>query len=952
MKGTNRMFRKMGLGAAAVLTAGALAIGCSDDGDTNVIGGSFRPGNFPGGSVDQNNLANDKRAFSNAGQGLSDLAQVFWNVSNGSAIAAFVTESNSIIGPPVPGQQGALLYVAYFNGTTWSAPVELRGLNADHSFGNAGVNGLKVLWLNTAGATDPEAAARNGDAIVLFTRDDQDPTVTVGGTTEEDANRRLYGSYFNVSEANALATPTTQGGFQTVPTPIDFDNQRTSANDPNVTGFGFASDSLHCSHQMGPGTDPIDSGDPTTYVHILYRKDPRTGTASPTNNRLWSVQFDLTQADDVLPTADSGDVIALPAGIDGASAEDVSPNMVVHNGHVFYHVENVDDTNSTDQVLVASVFTTDADSDEFVVSSTPRLDDSPDVSVTPNASNVYGADHGLASTYFIFTETGFQDNGTTGNRASNRDVMLGELQVSATGVTTVGAGSPLEIDAFNGLIDLTDVTGSDNDGDPIRDGVNGEVNLGVQSRINRTGSYIAVMWTQDQDDVTDLNPASAAVGTLLTNDVPFVTVIQTRLDAADARDLVDSVPVAGPEQLGGLVSTFEDNNSTGDVQADATNLVFQEGLVQGEAQSAGDGECDRGCSFQGNNLRMSALFEQLENQTGTTPDDNVLYLNSFTTILGTAAADAPEIDLSGVSTVDELDADYTLSFDAFAIDAGDATLTTTGTPVPAPQAGRVLVFFRSNGNNPEAGGATGGDGVTGNFAEPRLYVAEQLANGSVGDRELVSSDPLTGRDDAFLLDAIQGTVLVPVNEDTVGSPNHVGTTSFVFWTENQDLPGGGLRLMTRSHSQAASTQANPAVTLVDRFTPPLPDSAATGNLQPVAIDNQTSGDLLVIPSLLGPSVDNGVFIGRDGNTVGVYFAEDQHIYFSDSSGTANDFDMENGVGAPQLVDNDADFGTTVIFYDVSFPPECNNLRKSQVLFSRLDLSLLVNGVRLWIRGHD
>lgn len=948
------MFRKIGFGAAALMTA--LTIGCSDD-KTTITGGQFRPGNFPGGSIDQNNLADDQRAFSNAGQGLADFPQLFWNVSNGHAIATFVTE---------PQNQGQILYVAHFNGSTWSAPVELRGLDADHSGGPAigDVRGVKVLWLNTAGATTPTVVERDGDAIVLFTRGDEDPNIGAGVTNvDEDNNRRLYGSYFNVSEINALATTTTQGGFQTLATPIDFDNQISvldtdvtgdDDNDPNVTGFGFASDSLHGTHQQGGLSEAIDSGDPTTFVHILYRKDPTSGDPTPADIeglRWWSVQFDLAQVGDAMPTADASSVIDLPGGLDGVNAEGASANIIVHNGHVFWNVDNVFDTNSTDQVLIASVFTTADSSDEFIVSST-RLDDSPDTAVSPLATNVYGADHGLASTYFIFTENGFQDNGTTGNRAGNRDVMLGELRVSATGVTTVGAGTPLEIDAFNGLIDLT-ISG-DADGAPIRDGSNGEVNLDVQSRISRSGTYIAVMWTQDNDDITDLNPTDAAVGALVPNDVPFVTVIQTRLDPADARELADSVPVDGPEQLGALESTFENVNSTGDLQGNAQNLKFQEGLAQGENQSAGSGEADRGCSFQGNHLRMSALFEQNEDVNGTTPDDTVLYLNSFTTTLGATDSDAPELDLTGVEEVDQLDQDYSLDFDAFAIDAGDATLTNDPIPVPAPQAGRVLVFFRGNANNPEAGGVTtgGDDGTVGNFAEPRLFVSEQAANGTVGARELVSSDPLAGRDDSLLLDELAGSVLVPVNEDTVSSPNHVGTTSFVFWTENANLPGSNLRLMTRSHSQAAATQAAPAVTLVDRFTPPLQDSVFTGSKQPVAIDNPTSGDLFDLPAVIGPPSTSGVFIGRDGSTVGVYFAEDQHIYFSDSSGTAADFDMENGVAAPQLVDNDADFGTTVVFFDVFFPPECNNLARSQVVFSRLDISLIVNGLRLWIRGHD
>jgi len=56
------MFRQVGIGAAAVLSIGLLAAGCSDDGDTIVVGGSGDLNNNDSvslTSVASNNLAPD-----------------------------------------------------------------------------------------------------------------------------------------------------------------------------------------------------------------------------------------------------------------------------------------------------------------------------------------------------------------------------------------------------------------------------------------------------------------------------------------------------------------------------------------------------------------------------------------------------------------------------------------------------------------------------------------------------------------------------------------------------------------------------------------------------------------------------------------------------------------------------------------------------------------------------
>ena len=75
------MFRQVGIGAAAVLSIGLLAAGCSEDGDTIVTGGggSQLPGNTdssPFAGFQANNLAPDGGGFSENGASVDQGRQV------------------------------------------------------------------------------------------------------------------------------------------------------------------------------------------------------------------------------------------------------------------------------------------------------------------------------------------------------------------------------------------------------------------------------------------------------------------------------------------------------------------------------------------------------------------------------------------------------------------------------------------------------------------------------------------------------------------------------------------------------------------------------------------------------------------------------------------------------------------------------------------------------------
>lgn len=936
--------------SAALSVASLLVIsGCnssSSSSRSNTVLRSTADG-FPGGAVALNNLADDNQAFTNAGQVVSLPLTVSWNVSNGQAIGLFSTQ------PAVSFVQNSnILYAAWFDGTAWHKPVEIRGRNEDvDSFFESAV----VVWLNTAGHANANAQARDGDAIILFTRPDTD----VVNPTDEDSNTRAYGSYFDVSEASSPAVGTINGGFETVATIIDFDNLVVSTNavlggeDPDVSAIAVASDSLSGSHTMGlTGALFVDSGEPTSFLHVMYRKDPTAGdpalATDVVGDRWWSVPFDLTQVGNAIPTADATDEIDLGTLDTAANTEVVSQTLTVHNGHVFATVSPIEQAPGADDTpLIAYVFSsaTPLAAPTVLEVSSARGDQSLDVATRPLAAHVYGADHGSASTLFFFEETGFEDDAALGTRAENRDILLGELRVDATGATTPGTASPLEIDGLNGTHDPAD--GTDADTIVTRDGINGAVTTGsLRTRINRTGTAIVAIWLQQNSDATDADPTDATRETLTPNVIPFVTVVQTRTAAADLRTLAQSVPVAGAQRSGAFESTLHSDVGAPDqFQDPCANLKFQEGLAGGQAtsQSSPRGALlgvpsQRGSSFQGNPLRMSWLFTQFVDQSGTDTDNDRLLLNGLTMTLPATPA-PPTFTLTNASSVvvETLDFDYSAFLgQALAVDAGDAT--TAGTPPTlTPAAGRVLVFFPSNETDELENLITSVDAV-------RYFVSEQAAAGTAGAKTLISTDPALGAQaNSSQFIAPMGLMAVPVNTNVTASPGHTGDAVHLYWLEDRDVPGAtfgsvALRLVSRSYD-LTDTTATPVVALPARFGPAL-------TAVPAYLDAPSSGDLLEV------NATAAVLGGRNGSTAGVYFDEDGHLLYQETSTDGTGYYTDNGASDPAFVDNDGQLSFEVITYNVRFAPFGDNLPRAQAFWTKEEAGGFTNFGRGRVRVHD
>lgn len=958
------MFRKIGFGAAAALTVGVLAVGCSEDGDTIVTGGSaLATDNFPGSSVQANNVGDDQRAFSNANfDAATGNFEIYWNTSNGSAIAVYTTTE---------GTQDQLWAVYRSSGGAWGTPVHIRAVTGDDE---VAIAGFKVLWLNTAhltGTNDVNARGRDGDAIILFATTDEAPAVPAGTTTGvafQNPVNRLYGTYFDVSASNGGVAAGVAHGFTVVATEVDFrhvrNNGAADAADVGVLDFGFVSDSLHCTHQFDGNTDRVDSGDPTNYVYLTFLKEPTNGDVAGgvTGARYFAIQFNLNATNNAIPqqSAATAGLVPLPAGVDTATnVEAANGPFVVHNGHMFYTMSNLEDAGGPaggDTALLAGAFnaTTQAG---FEISSA-RTDQTAgaqpaDIAFLPSPRNIYGSDHrGLSSTYVIFEETGFSANQANGSRAHNRDLMLSRLDIATTGATTVGA--PIEIDGLTGVIDTTN---TDADGVTVRTGTLGAVTAdSAVTAINRTAEYILVLFRQDNADTDDVadgtaqTAGSATDGQRVVNDVLRGLIIQTRFDAADARTLANSVsPVF---EAGGTTSDLDVDFATLSVlrHRDVTGVELQGGLAQGQAKSQSGENCDVGCVFQANNRRMSWAFTQGEpvNANDAADQDlNRLSLNGLIAQLSTDPATAPAAQTpTGVILIDEVDqglesgTGYSTVFDHVAvIDAGDKSVV-TGTTNPAPEAGRVLVLFNSV---PETGGDNpASSGTAGSVNNVRLFVSEQATNNTSlsVDKALVSSSPTARIDRQFL--SLQGGEQFPVNEDVTNAPHHAPAGAHLYWLEAENFPGSHPRLMTRAYN-AADTDSTDAVqqVLANRFEPPLTSSAvANVTKEPFAIDNPFGSAITQVQT------------GKSGSTVGVYFREAGHKYFQQigSLDPATGYYTANGAPAPQLVDNEADFNNTINSSRVIFPPECNDLPHSTAVWTKSDTGGSVN--RLFVRSHN
>jgi hypothetical protein len=438
-------------GMTLLLALALLASGCPGEGDTTTVYVTVaKASRFPGGTVEANNLAADGLAFSESGHTLTGFT-VGTNHSNGDTLYLYTTNSGSC----------DHLWASYFNGTAFTPPVEIQGKLNNPSAG-VSLGTALVLWLNTAGLAATAGASRNGDAIILFRR--QELEAGVGD------NDRLYSFYFDRSSATTPVHATNANiryGFDTVADLVDTDN------DYGVETFGALSDAFLChleTLRFSPSGGGMKfTGDPTTFVGAFWTKPTSLG-----GRQLWSANFDLSDVN--ANSVFGAEALFTPAAAAAMDGDDAfGQSFAAENGNLFFVVElNGEEPGARNHRLL-----------EWAKWSSGALVNATILSRTDTANTVtaempewvFGADCGLGRLYAVGRERGYE--GTTSPVNGDWDLMLYIIDTAASTVQTA------EIDNATGLPT-----------DPALDAGD------LHADMSRDGSWFAVGWRQLYDSAS------------------------------------------------------------------------------------------------------------------------------------------------------------------------------------------------------------------------------------------------------------------------------------------------------------------------------------------------------------------------------------------------------------------------------------------------------------------
>jgi hypothetical protein len=806
--------------------------GCDDEGDDiTIIGGdTLIESLFPGSPISDNNSGNDGQSMSHAELILNQGYVVFRNASNNTAILLYTDKQER-------------LWAHYFDGTGFTPPVEIRGVNQldyDDDLGLATGNSdddhetwltYQVLFLNTAGNPNANAAARNGDAIVIWAKSDTLPPS--GADPDADENHRLYGTYFDVSLATTPVSGDVRYGFDTTATTVDFDNQAAGADDNNVQTAGFVSDSLVLSHGFrvranptgdGVGSEmildePVLSGDPTSFVHIVWVKALDDGAAS-VSGRIHQVAFDLTSPTNDIPSEPSlgAGTLPLPAGVAMLPSNEVLPNFVVHNGDLIWQ-SPVDVASVPSSGLFLTRFGAGVSPATIEIGATIGTPETP---LIPLAADVYGGDHGGLLSLYVFFQSAF------GAPPHELRVAKSDLDAPlASETTNVGMG-PDDVAEYG-------------------------------TRINRTADWILATYIE-----------------LVGSRRVFGRAVQTRGAGDGPRTLANS--------LSAIVQPA--NQGPGSLEY----LTLQSEIA--------DGRMNPACGVQSDRNRINFAYQQMD---PIDPNNQQLIHNGVVFTADVTGSAPPTAVAALLGSGDGLLDTHDTSYD-FLGDDLRPVVTDLGVASGAP-----LVYYLRNDNNPTDASAPGAFTEIRVFGQPGVTggVATLIGtNGVLVDNTL--NDPMwdTGEDPIDeLTNATAGqsrflrVQTTPLNPNVGSSPNHGGTLTHVFF---QEARGGGnslWSLKTRAFQKTAFSEAAPTG-FGAAHAPPAPTSP------PVALDGTGTNPPWVFPTFHEHEEDVGVINNMlvvQGNTVGVFFHSDTHFWYQEFDGSS--WYLDAGLGDAQQIDN-------------------------------------------------
>lgn len=148
------LLRKVGIGAAAVLAAGLLGAGCSEDGDTIIIGGSGDinlSDFFPATSISQNNLATDGAGLSPNNASVQSWKVVF-ATDHPASDGTFAGDNSAIIIFRILAGVDQLWYACHYEAGNLSPPVLLMPDDYDPTDNSSiSADSVVCLFLGTSG---------------------------------------------------------------------------------------------------------------------------------------------------------------------------------------------------------------------------------------------------------------------------------------------------------------------------------------------------------------------------------------------------------------------------------------------------------------------------------------------------------------------------------------------------------------------------------------------------------------------------------------------------------------------------------------------------------------------------------------------------------------------------------------------------------------------------------
>jgi hypothetical protein len=443
-------------------------------------GSTTPPPSFPGTPVADNNVADDGVAFSPSSVDVDldgeDGLFLFTNHANGTGI--YLAKMCDDFDSPTMWS----LWASYFDGTEMSPMVELRGFqqnpNVDYDWGKS-----RVIFINITGD------ARDGDAIILFTRTEID-----SGTSDV----RLYSAYFDVSEADDAVSTSNAAvhyGFDTVADLVNTDNDGF-----DVDGVGFLTDGIYLmTAEFTSDFSFTLQGQQVSFVGAVWTEGDGTG------GEMFSAGFDLTSTntDNTFSTPQQHN----PAFRTMDWNDSFDSHFQVTGDCIVYCVEYIDGSPDDDTVIEAAVY--NPVTGGLYSQATLTRDDITDNVYADNKLEVFGAIQGLDRVYVVGRESGY-DNGTNN---PDTDLMLYIYDPSD------GSKEVAEIDyhTTNFLSFPLDV-------------------LKMKAELNRTGEVIFIGWIQQhQDAMTGTNSF-------------YMQAVQTIPTGGASRTLANSI-LAAPETM-------------------------------------------------------------------------------------------------------------------------------------------------------------------------------------------------------------------------------------------------------------------------------------------------------------------------------------------------------------------------------------------------------------------